>query len=96
MYNQPWGFPQYPPQQPIYIPNPPNSDPVETITRWQVALEQMKKNFKDEKKDDDKKDKDKQADPKVVNIMLLMILVSPITGPIMSHFFQWGLSLLPH
>ena len=95
--NSPWGYPPQYPQQPVVFipPNPqPIADPVTQITQWQTALEQMKKAFKEEKKDDKKESK--PGDMKVINIMLLMILVSPITGPIMSHFFQWGLSLLPH
>lgn len=99
MWNQPtpWGYP--PPQQPVVFIPPtaaPSSFDIDGITRQIAGLEALKKLMKEEKKDDkDPKDK-KKSDVNVLNVALLMLLLAPITGPIMSHFFQWGLSLLPH
>lgn len=103
MYGNPnyggWGCP---PQQSgvVYVPAPPaqgtNPDPIAYITSQIASLENLKKVLKEEKKDDKKDDKKKGADTNVVNMMFLMILLSPITGPMMSHFFSWGLSYLPH
>lgn len=97
MMNQ-WGYP--PSSGVIYVPTPPNPPAggfdIDGITRQIAGLEALKKLMKEEKKDDKKDDKKKEGDMGVINIALLMVLLSPITGPIMSHFFQWGLSLLPH
>lgn len=96
MYNYggyPWN------SQPIvFVPSPGanNSPDIDGISRQIASLEALKKILKEEKKDGgDKKDDKKSGDPKVINMMLLMILVSPITGPVMSKFFTWGLGMLP-
>lgn len=87
------------PQQPIiFIPTPGNNNSVpgfdiDGITRQIAGLEALKKLMKEEKKDGGDK---KKEQPNVFSIMLLMILVAPITGPIMSKFFSLGLSYLPH
>lgn len=84
-------------QQPIvFVPSPANSAPgtfgIESITRQISELEALKKILKEAPKDDKKK----PEGPNVISMMLLMILLSPITGPIMSKFFSTGLSYLPH
>lgn len=93
MWNQ-GGYPY--PQQPIVFMPPPggntSSFDIDGITRQIAGLEALKKLMKEEKKDDKKK----PEGPNVVSMMLLMILLSPITGPIMSKFFSTGLSYLPH
>lgn len=94
MYNNmpppfyPWGFPPNP------FPAAPqsNQDPVTMITGWIKGLEELKKSMKEEKKDDPKKTNRPHAS--VVSMMLLMILLSPITGPIMYYFFQLSLGML--
>lgn len=97
MYGNQWG---YPPQSGvIYVPAPPTTAPaggfdIDGITRQIAGLEALKKLMKEDKKDDKKKDEEKG--PNIVSVMLLMILVAPITGPIMSKFFSMGLSMLPH
>jgi hypothetical protein len=92
----PWAGP--PPQSGvIYVPSPqqgPPPDPLSTIVQWKNSLEQLEKAFKKEEKKEEKKHKG--GDANVINMMFLMILLSPITGPVMSHFFKWGLSMLPH
>lgn len=93
-----YGYGGWPPQQPIvFMPPPNNTSPppnaLEQIRLWKQSIEELEKAFKKEEKKDDKK---KQEQLSVPSIMLLMILVSPITGPIMARFFQWGLQMLPH
>lgn len=106
MFNQPFGgYPWGPPNQPIvFVPSPgsgqtspmPGMD-VDSVSRQIASLEALKKLLKEEKKDEKKDDKkDKDGDPRIINMMLLMVLVSPITGPVMSHFFAWGLGMLPN
>ena len=90
----PWGVA---PQQSgvVYVPSPPTGpppDPVAMITQWKHSLEAMEKAFKKEEKKDDKKPRGQ--DLQVLNMMFLMILLSPITGPLMSYFFKWGTGLL--
>lgn len=90
----PWGF--SPPQSGVvYVPQPapgPAPDPLQQIVQWKHSLEQLEKAFKKEEKKDSKP---RGGDANVLNMMFLMILLSPITGPLMSHFFTWGLSYLP-
>lgn len=73
-------------------PSSPSQDPAQQIAGWILSLESLKKHFKEEKKDEKKKE---PPVPSVFGMMLLMLLVSPITGPMMYHFFQMTLSLLP-
>lgn len=81
------GYPGYPPTPPA-----PSQDPVTMITSWIRGLEELKKSMKEEKKDDPKK-KDHPI-PGVFSITLLMLLLSPITGPVMFSFFQLSLGLI--
>jgi hypothetical protein len=96
----PWNQP--PTSGVVYIPTPapPASGgfDIDAITRQIAGLEALKKLMKEEKKEDkkDDKDKDKKKELSVPSVMLLMILLSPVTGPMMSRFFQWGLASLPH
>lgn len=90
-----YGAPQ-PPQQPIvFIPSPgipaPGGFDIDGISRQIAGLEALKKLMKEEKKDDHH---EKKPNPNIVSMMLLMILVSPITGPIVSAFFTWGRGML--
>jgi len=88
----PWGGPQ---SGVVYVPTPPPASggfDIDSITRQIAGLEALKKLMKEEKKDD--KPKEPKNDLQVVNMMLLMILVSPITGPVMSWFFHKGLSMM--
>ena len=96
MYS-PWGTP--PQSGVVYVPVPQAAPTaggfdIDGITRQIAGLEALKKLMKEEKKDSGDKPKDKGGDLQVVNMMLLMILVSPITGPIMSWFFHKGLSMM--
>lgn len=92
----PWGTP---PQQPIvFVPSPGPSQggfDIDGITRQIAGLEALKKLMKEDKKDDKDKDK-KDGNPSVISMCLLMILLSPITGPLMSKFFSMGVGMLPH
>jgi hypothetical protein len=94
MYANCMTMPQYPP--PFMWPGGPYSqpqrNPVEEITNWIKGLEDMKKHFKEEKKDD-KKEKKSPA-PSVIGTALLMLLLSPITGPMMFYFFQLSLGII--
>ena len=94
MYWNPYGG--NPPQQPIvFVPSPSAGGGVpdlNTITNWISGLEQLKKVLKEEKKDNN----DKKPQPNIISMMLFMILLSPITGPIMSKFFSMGVNMLPH
>lgn len=78
----PWMWPQGPSSQ------APPVDPVTQISTWIRSLEELKKHFKEEKKLDDKK---KPEQPNIFGVALLMILISPVTGPLMYHFFQMSL-----
>lgn len=79
---------------PVYMPN--NTDPIETITRQISQLEVLKKTLKEDKKDDDKKRHPKDNSPAIINMMFLMLLLSPVTGPIMFKFFEWGTQFAFH
>lgn len=90
------GYGGYPQTPVVFIPSPgtPQTDPLADIQQQIGRLEALKKIFKEEKKDD--KDKKKEEAPNVVTVALFMILIAPITGPIMSKFFNMGLGMLPH
>lgn len=97
MYNPYGGYNPYPPNaQPVVFIPPSNGAgagfDIDGITRQIAGLEALKKIMKDAPKDEKKK----PEGPNVISMMLLMILLSPITGPIMSKFFSTGLSYLPH
>lgn len=90
----PWGAP--PQSGVIYVPTPPPTQggfDIDGITRQIAGLEALKKLMKEDKKDDKPKET-RGGDLQVVNMMLLMILISPITGPVMSWFFHKGLSMM--
>lgn len=89
----PFGAPQQ--SGVIYVPTPPPAAggfDIDGITRQIAGLEALKKLMKEDKKDD--KPKEKSNDLQIINMMLLMILVSPITGPVMSWFFHKGLGMM--
>lgn len=92
----PWGQP--PTSGVIYVPAPaaPASGgfDIDGITRQIAGLEALKKLMKEEKKDD--KEKKKEEGPSPIVVALFMILIAPITGPMMSKFFSMGLGMLPH
>lgn len=69
----------------------PQPSPVQQITDWIRGLEELKKSFKEEKKDDPKK---KGTDVSVISMMLFMLLIAPITGPAMFHFFQLTINMM--
>lgn len=69
----------------------PQASPVQQITDWIRGLEELKKSMKEEKKDDKKKGPEVSG----IGLMLLMLLISPVTGPIMFYFFQTTLHMLP-
>lgn len=81
----PWMWPSGPSTTPVL-------DPAQQITGWIRSLEELKKAFKEEKKEEKKKD---GPIPSVFGMMLFMLLIAPITGPLMYHFFQMGLSMMP-
>lgn len=82
-----------PPFNVWYPPTPPPAGPIDYvshITQSIQQLEALKKAFKEEKKED----KGKRPDGSVVGMMLFMILMSPITGPIVYYFFQLSANLV--
>lgn len=81
-----WGYPPMPPPQ-------PNQDPVTTITSWIRGLEELKRHVKEEGKDKKAPEK-KGPNASLVSMMLLMLLLSPITGPCMYYFFQLSLGII--
>lgn len=85
-YN-PWFGPPFP------IPPTPQAQPspVQQITDWIRGLEELKKSMKEEKKEDPKK---KGSDVSVLSMMLFMLLIAPVTGPAMYHFFQLTIGLM--
>lgn len=92
----PWGAP--PQSGVVYVPMPAPANgagvpDINTVTSWISGLEQLKKVLREDKKDDKPKET-RGGDLQVVNMMLLMILVSPVTGPVMSWFFHKGLSMM--
>lgn len=87
-YNQmppPWMWPQGP------ASTAPTPSPVQQITDWIRGLEELKKSMKEEKKDDPKK---KNQDVSAISMMLFMLLIAPVTGPAMYHFFQLTIGLM--
>ncbi len=93
----PYGYPPQPPNQPVvFIPSPGSAQggfDIDAISRQIAGLEALKKLMKEDKKEDKKDDKPK---PTIFAVVLLMLLISPITGVIMSKFFALGVSSLPH
>lgn len=83
----PWMWPPGP-----AMPAATPQNPVDILTGWQRSLDELKKAFKEEKKDDGKKKAG--ADGSVISMMLFMLLISPITGPSMYYFFQLSIGLL--
>lgn len=90
MYNMsmppPWMWPMGP-----STPASPQVNPVQQITDWIRGLEELKKSMKEEKKDDPKK---KNQDVSAISMMLFMLLIAPVTGPAMYHFFQLTIGLM--
>lgn len=79
-----WGYPPMPPQT--------NTTPdLHTIREWSKMLKDWEKEIKGDEK---KKPDSKGPNASVVSVMLLMLLLSPITGPTMYHFFQLSLGIL--
>jgi hypothetical protein len=69
----------------------PPQNPVEQISQWIAGLDALKKHMKEEKKEEKKKE---PPIPSIFGMMLLMLLLSPITGPLMYNFFQASLRML--
>ena len=76
----PWWM--FPPMGPT-SPSTPPIDPAAQITQWKQSLEALEKAFKKEEKP-----KDKKPDGSVVGMVLFMLLMSPITGPVVFWLFQ--------
>lgn len=83
----PWMWPPGP-----STPSSPPQDPVQMITQWQQSLDALKKAFKEEKKEEKKPDKG--FTPSIWGTALFMLLISPITGPMMFSYFQASLRLI--
>lgn len=76
-----------------YAPQPAsNSAPdLSTIREWARMLKDWEKEIKGDEK---KKPESKGPSASVISVMLLMLLLSPITGPSMYYFFQLSLGIL--
>lgn len=93
------GYPWGPSSPVVFVPQPNQGNPsdpfsVDTITRQIAGLEALKKALKEEKKDSGGDKKKEDPNLQIINMMLLMILISPVTGPIMSWFFHKGLAMM--
>jgi hypothetical protein len=77
---------------PIYVPGNTGGPTFGTILKDMEDFENFKKKLKEEGKDKDKK----KGGPtcSVFAVALVMLLLSPITGPLMSWFFHLGLSFI--
>lgn len=76
----PWWM--FPPMGPTSSTTPP-PDPAAQITQWKQSLEALEKAFKKEEKP-----KDKNPEVSVIGMMLFMILISPITGPVVFWLYS--------
>lgn len=76
-----WGYP--PPQS--------NTPDLNTVRQWMKDLKEWEKELKGST---EKKPDSKTPNASVVAMMLLMLLLSPITGPSMYYFFQLSLGIL--
>lgn len=81
-----WALPPMGPTSPATQP-----DPAAQITQWINSLETLKKAFKEEKKEERKKE---GPNASVLGMMLFMVLMSPITGPVVYYFFQLSANLV--
>lgn len=91
MYNNmsmppPWAWGGYAPQ-----PTQPAVPDLNTIREWSRMLKDWEKDLKGK---DEKKPDSKGPSASLVSMMLLMLLLSPITGPSMYYFFQLSLGIL--
>lgn len=78
-----WGYPPMQPQN--------NAPDLSTIREWSKVLKEWEKDLKGTEK---KPESSKTPNASVVSMMLLMLLLSPITGPSMFYFFQLSLGIL--
>lgn len=81
----PWAWGGYAPQ-----PAQPNVPDLNTIREWSRMLKDWEKDLKG----NEKKPEVKGPSPGVISMMLLMLLLSPITGPSMYYFFQLSIGIL--
>lgn len=89
-----YGFNTPPPPFMPWYPPPAqgNTNPADQIAGWITSLEALKKHFKEEKKDDLKPKKGDQ--PSILAVALFMLLVSPVSGPVMYYFFRLSIGML--
>lgn len=69
---------------------PPAMPDLNTVRSWMKDLKEWEKDLKGK----DEGPKKKSPDVSVFSMMLLMLLLSPITGPSMYYFFQMSLGIL--
>lgn len=84
-----------PPPWMWYPPNPApqqnNTPDLNTVRQWMKDLKEWEKELKGK---DEKKPESKGPSPSFISMMLLMLLLSPITGPSMYYFFQLSIGIL--
>lgn len=81
----PWAWGGFMPQ-----PAQPSVPDLNTIREWSRMLKDWEKDLKG----NEKKPEAKGPSPGVISMMLLMLLLSPITGPSMYYFFQLSIGIL--
>lgn len=83
--------PFYPPWFGPPVPTTPQMPDLHSLREYIRGLKEWEKELKGDEK---KKPDPKYPAPSVFSMMLLMLLLSPITGPTMYHFFQASLGIL--
>lgn len=78
-----WGYPP--------IPQTAAAPDLNSIRQYIKDLKEWEKEIKGK---DEKKPESKVPNVSIFSMMLLMLLVSPVTGPTMYHFFQLSLGII--
>lgn len=91
MYNTmgmppPWMWGNYNPSPPAT----PSMPDLSTVREWSKVLKEWEKDLKG----NEKKPESKGPSTSLISMALLMLLLSPITGPAMFYFFQLSLGII--
>lgn len=92
--NQPNCMAAPPPYYPWFSPPMPSNPGMFDLGTIREHIKQLKDWEKELKGKDEKKPDSKTPSASVISMMLLMLLLSPITGPSMYYFFQLSLGIL--
>lgn len=83
-----------PPFYPWFGPPAPTTPQMPDLHSLREYIRGLKEWEKELKGDEKKKPESKGPNASVISVMLLMLLLSPITGPSMYYFFQLSLGIL--